>query len=219
MPRPRRLRAARATSQPQPSTGSDGHAVGTVVVLATGVASISLLLTVLAAQTGRLTVRLPGVTFWVLVAAFTLAESLPIHFELRRETISFSLSLIPLAVGLYASNPWALVAARLIGTTAVLAGRRRQAPLKLSVNLSVVWLETAVAINVFRHVVPGGAGAGPTTWPGLFAATAAGSIAFAAALTAAIKVRRAEARGEDGAVPTRAISALSTAPTESSRAA
>ncbi len=130
----------------------------------------------------------------VLAACFAASEAVPVHLELRRETVSFSLSLVPLVVGLYALNPWALVAARVAGSAVTLVCHRRQRPVKLAVNLSGFWLETAVAAALF-HVLGPGHGVAPSTWPAVFAATSAGALAFAVHLSAAISIyhRRWEA--------------------------
>jgi diguanylate cyclase (GGDEF)-like protein len=131
---------------------------------------------------------------WILAALWAAAEALPVHVELRREAVSFSLTTIPLLVGLYTLGAGALVAARLVGSAVALIGHRRQRPFKLAVNLSVIWLETAVALTVFRIVAPTH-GAGVGTWPAAVAATLAGAVACSLSLAAAISLyqRRWEA--------------------------
>ena len=127
-------------------------------------------------------------TVMALAAAFALADAVPVHFELRREAISFSLTIIPLVVGMYSLGIWPLVAARLVATGGVLVILRRQAPLKLAVNLTSTWLETAVACAVFSVLIPAGSGVGVASWPAAFAATAAGAVVLAAALAAGISL-------------------------------
>jgi diguanylate cyclase (GGDEF)-like protein len=129
----------------------------------------------------------PVVVALVLAACFAASEAAPVHLELRRETVSFSLSLIPLVVGLYALNPWALVAARVIGSALTLVCHRRQRLVKLAVNLSGFWLETVVAAAMFRGLNSAD-GAAASSWPAVFAATATGALAFAIHLSAAICV-------------------------------
>jgi len=94
----------------------------------------------------------------VLFAAFILTETFPVHFEHRREAMSLSLSTIPLVVGLFVASPVSLVAIRLAASLGALL-LRRQRGLKLAVNLSAFWVETATAVVVFR-VLHGHAGAG-----------------------------------------------------------
>ncbi len=130
----------------------------------------------------------------VLAVCFAASEATPVHLELRHETVSFSLSLVPLVVGLYTLNPWALVAARLAGSAVTLVCHRRQRLVKLAVNLSGFWLETAVALVMFRMLDPAG-GVAASTWPAAFAATSTGALAFAVHLSSAISIyhRRWEA--------------------------
>ena len=49
------------------------------------------------------------------VVAFAGCELLPIHIEHRRETLTLSLSTVPLIVGLYALAPTQLILARVLG--------------------------------------------------------------------------------------------------------
>jgi diguanylate cyclase (GGDEF)-like protein len=146
----------------------------------------ALAVAVAAAAPARHVARLPGADAWMLAAAFAAAELLPVHFELRREAVSLSISTVPLVIGLYTVAPWALVAARVAGTVAALRVHRHQAPLKLAVNASGVALETAIAAAVFREFAP--AGTGTQTWPAALGATVAGTVALAAALTVVISI-------------------------------
>ena len=128
-----------------------------------------------------------GVPWLVLALAYAAAESLPIHFEHRRETVSISLSTIPLVVGLYSVAPVALVGARVLGSAASLVLHRRQAPIKLGFNLAQMSLEVAVAVTVFRALDPGG----PTevaSWVAALAAALAGDAVSTVSLTAAISI-------------------------------
>src|SRR5947207_5478815 len=110
-------------------------------------------------------VRLPGIGLWTMAAAFAVAEALPVHFEHRREAVSITLSTVPLVVGLFALGPVELIGARLLGSALALVFHRRQALMKLSVNLVSFWIQTAVSVIVFRALYAHAAG--PRSWPGL----------------------------------------------------
>ena len=118
---------------------------------------------------GVASVQVAHVPWVVFAGAFALTESFPVHFEHRRESISMSLSTIPLVVGLYATGPIGIVAARLVGSAVALVLRRRQLSLKLAVNLSAFWMETAVAVGVFR-LLHHGADVGSGSWLAAFGA-------------------------------------------------
>ena len=134
--------------------------------------------------------HLPGVSLATLLVAFAVAEALPVHFEMRREAISFSLSTIPLLVGLFGMQGASLLVARLVGTALVLVVLRRQRPLKLLVNLACVAIETATALALFRSWVGLSAmrQGSVASWPAALMATAVASIVFALCLAAAISI-------------------------------
>ncbi|HVF76083.1 MAG TPA: bifunctional diguanylate cyclase/phosphodiesterase [Acidimicrobiales bacterium] len=128
-----------------------------------------------------------SVPWLALLVAFAACEVFLIHIEHRREAVSLSLSTIPLVVGLYTVDPVALVAARVIGSGIALVVHRRQAPLKLAVNLGHMGLEAVVAILVFRALAPGGE-LGPASWPAAVAAALASDLVQSAVLVTAISL-------------------------------
>ena len=134
------------------------------------------------------------VPWWLLIPAFALAERFPVHFEHRRETVSVSLSTVPLVVGLFLVGPVGLVAARVIGSGLPLVLHRRQRGFKLFLNLSMLWLDAAVGIAVFGAIARGDSDA-LTAWPAAFAAAMACDLVATVVLAVAISVyqRRWEA--------------------------
>src|ERR671919_266936 len=82
----------------------------------------------------------------LLVGLFYLAELTVVHFRFRRDAHSFSLSEVPLVLGLFFAAPWALVPAQLIGSALALTLHRRQPVLKLAFNLSQFALQGALAV-------------------------------------------------------------------------
>jgi signal transduction histidine kinase len=130
-------------------------------------------------------VRVP---WWALAAAFYVAEVWVVHIQFRREAYSFSLSEIPLVMGLFFVSPEGLVLAQLVGAAAALIVHRRQSPLKLVFNLGHFCLEATLAVIVF-HAVGGTADPiGPAGWIGAFLATVVVTLVGAITITAAISL-------------------------------
>ncbi len=72
----------------------------------------------------------------VLAGAFYLGEITVVHVKFKRNTQSFSMSEIPLVLGLFFLSPLALLGAQLLGNATALTLNRRQPPLKLMFNLA-----------------------------------------------------------------------------------
>ena len=102
--------------------------------------------------------------WWVLGALFGLAEVFVVKFEIRRGTVSFSLSEIPLVLGLFFADPTNLVAGQIAGAAAALALHRRQKPLKLAFNLSLLALQACLALLLFHPILSLGDPLGPVGW-------------------------------------------------------
>ncbi len=122
----------------------------------------------------------------LLVGLFYLAELTVVHFRFRRDAHSFSLSEVPLVLGLFFAAPWALVPAQLIGSALALTLHRRQPVLKLAFNLSQFALQGALAVVVFRYVVALGDPLGPAGWVAALLATQVTLWVADAAINAAI---------------------------------
>jgi diguanylate cyclase (GGDEF)-like protein len=124
------------------------------------------------------------VSMWFFVLAFAACELVPIHVEHRRETLTLSLSTVPLILGLYTVAPHQLILAQVLGSTAAMIIRRLPR-FKASVNVAGFWLESVVAITVFASFRPHGYG--PSTWLAAFvaalAADAIQSLVLAGAIT------------------------------------
>lgn len=107
----------------------------------------------------------------ILAGLFYLAELTVVHFRFRRDAHSFSLSEIPLVLGLFFAAPWALVPAQVLGSAVALIVHRRQPLLKLAFNLSQFALLGSLAVVVFRSVVALGEPLGPAGWVAALLAT------------------------------------------------
>jgi diguanylate cyclase (GGDEF)-like protein len=142
----------------------------------------TIVLIVLAAATHLgLTQSLPPVgeillPWWVLTIAFALVEMAVSHLHVRRTTQTFSLSEVPLVIGLFFASPATLIVSRVLGAALALYFHRHQRSVKLAFNLGSMWLEVSIAVVVF-HALLGGL---PSTsgWAKL--------AAFAAAMTSGL---------------------------------
>lgn len=141
------------------------------------------------------------IPWWALAAMFALAEISVVHFQLRREAHSFSLSEIPLVLGLFFTSPRGLLAGQLLGAAVALIVHRRQSPTKVAFNLGHFCVEAGLAAVVFNAVADADP-IGPSGWVATFLAVTATTIVGAAAITAAISL--SEGRPQVQAFPQRA---------------
>jgi diguanylate cyclase (GGDEF)-like protein len=112
--------------------------------------------------------RLP---WWALAALFYVAEMGVVHLRFRRDAYSFSMSEIPLVLGLFLSDPVTIVPAQLLGSFLALRLHRKQPLLKLAFNLSQFVLQGSLATVIFHRVVALGDPSGAAGWAGAFLAT------------------------------------------------
>jgi diguanylate cyclase (GGDEF)-like protein len=125
-------------------------------------------------------------SLWVVVALFAIAESCVVHVYIHRQARTFSLSEIPLLLGLAYLNPIALVAGRILGSTIALALVRRQQPTKLAFNLSYFLLDTSLAAIVYRAVLGGAPPFEARGWLAALAATSTSLVVGAVAVSVVI---------------------------------
>ena len=109
-----------------------------------------------------------SIDWWLVALAYAVAEVLVVHLQFRRDTHSFSLSEIPLLIGLFFLQPAELLLAMLIGSGAALAIHRRQPAVKLAFNLANLLLSTALGIILFRAILGASDPLGPTGWAAAF---------------------------------------------------
>ncbi|MDQ1634663.1 MAG: hypothetical protein QOJ32_1472, partial [Frankiaceae bacterium] len=125
-----------------------------------------------------------GLPAWLLIPAFFAAEVWAVHLHVRgRQAQSFTLSEVPLVVGLFACAPLPLLVARLVGGGAALVQGGRQSPVKLVYNLACFAFETMLAISLFSLLRSDGDPLQPAGW-----LAAAGSIATAGAVSVLLVV-------------------------------
>ncbi len=123
-----------------------------------------------------------------LVVAFAAAEILVVTLTFDRETHTFSVSELPLVVGLYSATPGGLVLARIIGSAIALI-RWRQQPLKLLFNLCHTALTTVIAVIVWHAVVRLGDPLGPAGWAGVLGGVLLADAVAAAIICVAMRLR------------------------------
>jgi signal transduction histidine kinase len=105
---------------------------------------------------------------YVLVIAFFVTEISVVHLQLRRDAHSFSLSEVPIVLGLFFASPTELLLAQLAGSFFALVFFRRQPWLKATFNLAQFGLQTGISIAVFHQLL--GSNMDPIGWAGWSAA-------------------------------------------------
>jgi diguanylate cyclase (GGDEF)-like protein len=99
----------------------------------------------------------------VIAVFFCATESWRVYVHFRRNAQSFSLSEIPLVVGVFFAVPGELVSARLLGAAVGLGFIRRHPPVKLVFNLASFAIEAEVVLVLF-HLVRTQQLASPDMW-------------------------------------------------------
>jgi diguanylate cyclase (GGDEF)-like protein len=100
---------------------------------------------------------------------FAVAESTQLHVEVRRQTVSLSLSEFPLVLGLFLTDPATLLLTR-VAAGLLLAGWRRAPLYKTGFNAAIFLLEVGLAAVLF-DAVRGTDELGPQAWAAAFVAT------------------------------------------------
>ena len=98
----------------------------------------------------------------LLVAGFAVGEAWRVAIHFRQEAQSYSLSEIPLVIGVFAlaGNPGELVLARVAGAAIGLGLLRRQEPKRLVFNLATFAIETETVSLLVNHI----SGTTATSW-------------------------------------------------------
>lgn len=92
------------------------------------------------------------IPWWGMALLFYLGEVPAIDVQIRRNAFAFSLSEVPIVIGLFLATPGSILAGQMVGSLAVLMIHRRQGPLKLALNLTQFVLGTSLAILVTHGV-------------------------------------------------------------------
>ena len=129
-----------------------------------------------------------GLEWWALAAGFALVEVFVVQLQFRRDTHSFSLSEIPLVLGLFFVAPEQLLLAQIVGAGGALWLHRRQPFIKLAFNLSNLTFAAACALVLFHAVVDGHNPLGQAGWIGAFGAAIAADMLALLMITIAISL-------------------------------
>ena len=109
---------------------------------------------------------------WLFLAGlFYVAEAKVIHLHIGRSAHSFSMSEIPVVIGLCCFSPVAFIMARLIGSGLALVVGRHQRSVKLAFNLALFGLCSVVSVAIVNAVGNPAHDLGPRLWAAIFAAT------------------------------------------------
>jgi diguanylate cyclase (GGDEF)-like protein len=124
--------------------------------------------------------------WWLLAGLFYLAEVRVVHIQFQREAHSFTLSDVPLVLGLFLASPTDLVLACVVGGTLGLLIHRRPAPIKLAFNAALFLVGSSVAVVLFHRLAPFADPLQPMTWIAASLATIAVTLLGLLAVNAAI---------------------------------
>ncbi len=110
-----------------------------------------------------------SIPWWAMGIIFYVAERSVMHLRFRKDAHSFSMSEIPLIIGMFFTSPLGLVAGQALANLVVLILHRRQPLIKLVFNIPQFALQTTLAVATFRAVVSFGDILGPAGWAGAYA--------------------------------------------------
>jgi signal transduction histidine kinase len=146
--------------------------------------------------------ELPGpfVPWWLLAIAFGLAEVFVIHIRIARDAHSFSLSEIPLVIGLAFVPAAGIVLAQVIGVGAALTLHRRQRPIRAAFNLAQRSVTTTLAVWLFGLLHGALGPSWPAVWAAAILATLAADIVSAILINLAITLSEGGGRVLDQVV-------------------
>jgi diguanylate cyclase (GGDEF)-like protein len=128
------------------------------------------------------------VPWWLLAAAFYLAEAKVVHIHIGHSAHSFSMSEVPLVIGLFLVNPIGFVAARVLGSGVALLLHRRQRSVKLVFNLALFLVGAVAAVSVVHLAATSEASFGPILWLAALAATGLENLIGVVAVVTAISL-------------------------------
>jgi len=133
-----------------------------------------------------------GVTWWMLLPLFALAEVAVLHVPMSRGAHSHSLRELPTLLGLAFLAPTAYLVAHLAGTGAALLLHRKQRGTKLAFNISLFALEVLVGVSTYRLVLGDASPAEPRGWLAALAATVLTDLLSALLITVVIALHERE---------------------------
>jgi diguanylate cyclase (GGDEF)-like protein len=121
-----------------------------------------------------------------LIGLFAATEGFVIYLRVRRGAHAVSLADVPMILGLLAVNPFLVVGARLVGSSAGLFLIRRQRGTKLAFNVALVGVQATVAASVFDLIGASPGVPGPREWLAAYTASLLADVVAVVAVTAVI---------------------------------
>src|SRR5438067_5733070 len=137
-----------------------------------------------------------AVPWWIVAVLFAASESFVVHIELREHAHSFSLSELPLVLGLFFLNPAVLVLTQLVGAGAALLLDRKQSPVKAVFNLVHWFVVTCLAIPVFAFISHLGTPLGLAGWLATFATCSSAAVCSTLMIFGAISLSQGRPQGD-----------------------
>jgi diguanylate cyclase (GGDEF)-like protein len=135
-------------------------------------------------------------SWWALMPGFFLGEVFLVHVQFRRDNHSFSMTDIPLALGMLFAAPGAVLLSAVIASVLALGLYRRLSAVKLLFNLAAVASSVSVGLLVFRTLMPAYADLTLHVWVAAFASTMATSLLASTTVVAAISVSEGKFQAE-----------------------
>jgi len=89
----------------------------------------------------------------VLTLIFYVVEVFVVHLHFRQNAYSFSLSEVPLILGLFFTGPAGLLVAQIVGSALALKFHRKQSMVKAAFNVSALSLEASLAALIFYSLI------------------------------------------------------------------
>lgn len=130
----------------------------------------------------------PQLSWWGLAIGFYVSELAVVHLRFRKDAHSFSMSEIPLVLGLFFAAPLHLAVGQLVGISVVYAFHRRLPPIKFTFNIAQFALQSGLAVTVFRGIVALGDPLGRVGWVAAVAAALVATITADLLINVAIRL-------------------------------
>ncbi|MDQ1680559.1 MAG: hypothetical protein QOI42_1418 [Frankiaceae bacterium] len=131
--------------------------------------------------------RLP---WWALVPVFVAGEVFLVHLHFRRDNHSFSMTDVPLALGMLFVPPAGVLVASVLSSLLSLGLYRRLSALKIVFNVSSGLFSVSIGLLVFHTIVPSYETITAVVWAGIFAGVM--TAALLAGLTVVFAISLAE---------------------------
>ena len=138
-------------------------------------------------------------TWWWLVPAFLAGEVFLVHLHFRRDNHSFSMTGVPLALGMLFVAPSGVLAAALISSALALGVYRRLSLLKVLFNVATVAVTVSLGLIAFHAIAPTYTGMSVRVW--IAAVVGVTTTEVVAGLIVVIAISLAEGKFQPGRLP------------------